>query len=371
MLAPSAIALRTEEGTHVMRSRTGLWLAALSLTVTALVLPVGAHAAQLPDVVVRSTWFTGAQGGEGTASCNAGEVATGGGVGVDITGATYVARSQPLPGTGAPTAWNGVLRERADGSAGQGTVYVICARPTGDTLPDVVVRSTWFTGAQGGEGTASCNAGEVATGGGVGVDITGATYVARSQPLPGTGAPTAWNAVLRERADGSAGQGTVYVICARPPATSPPVATPPPVTTPAPVTTVSPTPLVLVQLQHDVVYFPRDGLRVNHEWLAFERYTRLQKLTVTGMPAGAGLALLCRGRGCPFAGKALAFPNGGKATLAKLFAHGKLRIKTVVELRITAPNEVGKLVRFTMRRRRPPRVSALCLPTGAQAPRDC
>jgi hypothetical protein len=357
----------------VMRPRTRLRLAALSLTLTALAVPAGARAAQLPDLVVRSTWFTAAQDGQGTASCNTGEVATGGGVGVDITGATYVARSQPAPGTGAPTGWNAVLRERADGSPGQGTVYAICARPTRDTLPDLVVRSTWFTAAQGGQGTASCNTGEVATGGGVGVDITGATYVARSQPAPGTGAPTGWNAVLRARADGSAGQGTVYAICARPPATSPPVTPPPPVTAPPPATTppVSPTPLVVVQIQHDVVYFPRDGLHVNHEWLAFERYTRLRKLTITGMRPGAGVALRCHGRGCPFPRKSLAFPNGGRATLAKLFAHRRLRSKTVVELRISAPNEVAKLVRFTMRTRRPPRVTVHCVPPGAQAPEGC
>jgi hypothetical protein len=84
-----------------------------------------------------------------------------------------VARSQPVPETGTPTAWNAWLRERADGSAiSSGTVYVVCARPTGDALPDVMVRSAYFSG---GEGTVSCDAGEVATGGGVGVDIVGNT----------------------------------------------------------------------------------------------------------------------------------------------------------------------------------------------------
>jgi hypothetical protein len=65
--------------------RTGVRLAVLSLTLTALAIPVGARAAQLPDVVVRSAYFGG---GQGTVSCNAGEVATGGGVGVDIVGNT-------------------------------------------------------------------------------------------------------------------------------------------------------------------------------------------------------------------------------------------------------------------------------------------
>jgi hypothetical protein len=83
--------------------------------------------------------------------------------------------------------------------------------PSGAT--NVVVRSAYFnTGA----GQVDCNAGEVATGGGAGADIVGTMYVARSEPVPGSGVPTGWQATIRSRIDGSPASGTVYVVCASP-----------------------------------------------------------------------------------------------------------------------------------------------------------
>ena len=336
----------------------------LSLAVAGLALPLAASADQLPEVAVRSAYFTG---GQGTASCNSGEVAIGGGVGADVVANTYVARSQPAPQSGTPTAWNAWLRERADGSAfSSGTVYVVCARAADGAAPEVAVRSAYFTG---GQGTAGCEAGEVATGGGVGADVVANTYVARSQPAPQSGTPTAWNAWLRERASGSAvSSGTVYVVCARAAASSPPATpatTTPPATTPA----VTPAPLVVVQILRDVVYFPRDGAKVQHKWLALKRYTRVRKLTVRGLQRGATLVVRCRGRGCPFRRKSRVLREGGTAALAKWFAHRRLRPGTMIEVRIAAPGEVAKIVRFTMRTRRLPRVTTLCAPTGARPAR--
>ncbi|WP_354699009.1 hypothetical protein DSM112329_04710 [Paraconexibacter sp. AEG42_29] len=76
-------------------------------------------------VVVRSTYFTG---GNGTASCNVGERATGGGVTGDLYEA-YANQNEPVVTSGIPTGWKGGLRLRATGAAATGTVYVICAAP--------------------------------------------------------------------------------------------------------------------------------------------------------------------------------------------------------------------------------------------------
>lgn len=63
---------------------------------------------------------------QGTATCNPGEVATGGGVRPNNGGTSYVYMSMPYPNTpgGVPTGWYAYM------SGGLGvTVYVVCASP--------------------------------------------------------------------------------------------------------------------------------------------------------------------------------------------------------------------------------------------------
>ena len=250
------------------------------------------------------------------------------------------------------------------------------ARPTtvASAVSDVVVRSAYFTG---GEGTISCQPGEVATGGGPGVDIVQNTYLARSQPEPPTGTPTGWHAWVRNRTDGSPGSGTVYVICAQAPAPTPtatPTATATPIVTAAPTVAPSstPTPQVIVRIEREVVYFPGQAVSVQFEWRALRRYTRVSKLTVSGIPRSATLTLRCKGGGCPFARRSRAFPNGARtAKLASLFKSRKLRVKTTLEVQITASGWIGKLVRFKVRANKIPSVTVRCLPPGATAPSRC
>ncbi|MDX6234313.1 MAG: hypothetical protein QOH68_3410 [Nocardioidaceae bacterium] len=77
-------------------------------------------------VIVRSTYLPT---GSGSIDCNPGEVATGGGVGVDSPSDTYVARSEPMPVDAVPTGWKANMNQRIGGSAGSGSVYVVCASP--------------------------------------------------------------------------------------------------------------------------------------------------------------------------------------------------------------------------------------------------
>ncbi len=60
-----------------------------------------------------------------------------------------------------------------------------------------------------------------------------------------------------------------------------------------------------------------------------------------------------------------------RANLGPLFKRAKLRVGAVVEVRVTAPGAIGKVVRFTMRRRAIPRTTRLCLPAGAVKPGRC
>ena len=106
-------------------------------------------------------------------------------------------------------------------------------------------------------------------------------------------------------------------------------------------------------------------------WGLGRRVTTVFQLAVKRIPAGGKVEVRCDGKGCPFARRVIA-PAGGTATLTKLFANRKLRRGTVVEVRVTAPGMVGKVVRYTMRtRRKLPRTAPLCLPPGATKPVAC
>jgi Putative metal-binding motif len=101
---------------------------------------------------------------------------------------------------------------------------------------------------------------------------------------------------------------------------------------------------------------------VSNSWVASRTSTRVVRLRVTDAPAGASVAVSCRGRGCPKA-ETVSADGSGRATLTKLFRH-RLRPGARVDVAVTAPNAVGKVVRFTIRRSHLPKTQTLCLPPG-------
>jgi hypothetical protein len=110
---------------------------------------------------------------------------------------------------------------------------------------------------------------------------------------------------------------------------------------------------------------------VVNRWGLTRRATTVYELVVKGVPAGGRVEVRCDGKGCPFA-RRTAKPRRGKVTLTKLFAGRKLARGTVLEVRVTAPGMVGKVVRYTMRaQRRLPRTAALCLGPGAARAATC
>ncbi|MFC4500448.1 MULTISPECIES: hypothetical protein [Streptomyces] len=111
--------------------RTTYALAAVTAALLALVAfnsfpstsPSAAAAVARP--VVKSKYFTT---GDTTISCPSGWTATGGGVGVDLVGSMYVARTEPTRNSsGKPVGWKGDVRQRSNGGAASGTIYVVCA----------------------------------------------------------------------------------------------------------------------------------------------------------------------------------------------------------------------------------------------------
>ena len=65
-------------------------------------------------------------------------------------------------------------------------------------------------------------------------------------------------------------------------------------------------------------------------------------------------------------------PKGSAAKLGKHFKDAKLKPGTTLEVRVTAPGMVGKVVRYTFRsKRKLPSSTRRCLAPGATKPSRC
>jgi Putative metal-binding motif len=102
------------------------------------------------------------------------------------------------------------------------------------------------------------------------------------------------------------------------------------------------------------------------------RFT-LRKLRVRGVPANARVEFRCRGRRCPIRRVGAGRARGGRVNmLARLRrARHRFRAGQTLEVWITAPNRVGKIVRYKLRRGRLPDGRPFCLQPGTTKPHSC
>jgi hemolysin type calcium-binding protein len=114
----------------------------------------------------------------------------------------------------------------------------------------------------------------------------------------------------------------------------------------------------------------RNRAHIAHLWVAFRDHTRVSKLRLTDLPPGARARVKCRGRGCPFKRKRVKIA-GRTASATKLFKGARLAVGATVEIWITAPETMGKVVRYTMRSRKLPARRELCLTPGRKRPQRC
>jgi hypothetical protein len=97
--------------------------------------------------------------------------------------------------------------------------------------------------------------------------------------------------------------------------------------------------------------------------------TTVRRLVVKSVPTGGMVRVVCKGRGCAFKSKTL--KKRGKVSLTSLFRHRKLRPRTGVEISVTAPNFIGKLFTFKMRKTSTPTSKLRCLPPGSTKALPC
>jgi len=111
-------------------------------------------------------------------------------------------------------------------------------------------------------------------------------------------------------------------------------------------------------------------------WAPSARFTKVTTLTLTRVPAGARVELLCSGGGCAFARRRIVMHGASRVALARMFRGTRLRAGAAVQVRVTVPATGVVLVRFVMRRGKQPRkertfiatTPAPALPAPAPAP---
>jgi hypothetical protein len=107
---------------------------------------------------------------------------------------------------------------------------------------------------------------------------------------------------------------------------------------------------------------------VTNDWLVIGARTRVRELRVRRAPRNARVQVRCTGKRCPFRTRRAAVRPSGSAKLARFFRK-PLRPGTTIEVRITAPYSIGKVVRYRIRDGALPADKTRCLRPGATKPR--
>ena len=106
----------------------------------------------------------------------------------------------------------------------------------------------------------------------------------------------------------------------------------------------------------------------------FRTYTRLIAFTISDVPAGGKVRVLCTGatkraaKACPFKDKSF---TGRSVKLLKTFKKRKLLDGTTLDVRITAPGRIGKRIAYAFRKRKGPKITRGCLDVSSAKPTRC
>jgi hypothetical protein len=122
---------------------------------------------------------------------------------------------------------------------------------------------------------------------------------------------------------------------------------------------------------------PRVRSKVLVLWGVNKKRIFLLRMKVLKVPKGGKAELRCKGKKCPFKRKSSKKRRKGAITLFKEIKPRKVvgkkqrsfRAGQRLQLRITAPGHIGKVVKYRLRKGRIPSGRTLCLPPGAAKPR--
>jgi hypothetical protein len=116
--------------------------------------------------------------------------------------------------------------------------------------------------------------------------------------------------------------------------------------------------------------YPRVGASLRYLWGFGTTASTVDRLTVSAIPSGAHVEVICHGGGCPFATRSFK-PRHGRVALASAFKGSHLHVRATLELEIARAGSVAQVEIFTIRSGRSPSVAVLCLPPGVRKPARC
>jgi hypothetical protein len=100
---------------------------------------------------------------------------------------------------------------------------------------------------------------------------------------------------------------------------------------------------------------------------------RVDRLLITSGSAGMTIEFRCRGSRCPVTRRTIEAPRGGRVNVLRAVRRYRARFRAgqTLEVRVTAPDRIGKVVRYPLVRGRTPVGRTLCLAPGARTPKRC
>jgi len=120
------------------------------------------------------------------------------------------------------------------------------------------------------------------------------------------------------------------------------------------------------------------GSTVAPKWTVSRTFTKVRKLTVKKLPAGAKVVTTCKTakkklqKRCPFKSRKITSKKAkAKLELGEPFAKRKLPVGTKIKITITASKLVGKVFTYTVRKSKKPASKLQCLAPGAKKPGKC
>lgn len=109
---------------------------------------------------------------------------------------------------------------------------------------------------------------------------------------------------------------------------------------------------------------------VKNKFVVSGNRLRVDRLRVVDAPEGARVEVRCSGQRCAFTRRVTTVNNKGEAGIAKFFKRG-IRPKVTIDVRVTYPSMVGRLVRFPFRSLDVPNSIRYCLPPDGAKPTRC
>jgi hypothetical protein len=113
--------------------------------------------------------------------------------------------------------------------------------------------------------------------------------------------------------------------------------------------------------------------RITVKWSVRAARVTINKLRVRRVPSGGTVEFRCAGQNCPVRRRTGARPRRGTVNLLDAIRSQRSRFRAgqTLAVRITAPDRIGKVVRYALKKGKIPEGRVRCLRPGARAPRAC